>query len=97
MRNQPKLSPGQLYMLLKEEFDVRRPSACGRCRVPLPYAVARPDEVSANWRLGTPSTCPHRCDVVVSEVALLLAAKYDMADYHAEGDRALHGDETNGS
>lgn len=88
MRNRPKVSPGQLYMLLKEAFDARRPSACTTCRVPLPYAVPRPDQVSANWRLGTPSPCAHKCDMMISEVALMLAARYDLADYHAESDRA---------
>ena len=81
MRSLPKLSPGQLYTLLKEEFDSRRPGACSTCRVPLPYAIDRPDEVSANWRVGMPTPCPHKCDLVISEVALMLAARYDMSEY----------------
>lgn len=80
MRTRPMLTPGQLYSALKEQCDARLPAACKACRVPLPYAIERPDEVSANWRIGTPTHCPKGCDLVIAEVALQLAARYDMTE-----------------
>jgi hypothetical protein len=84
MRTRPNLSPGQLYTLLKEQFEERRNIACVSCRVPLPYAVLRPDEVSANWRIGTPNPCVYKCDVVPAELGMQLASRYDMANYENE-------------
>lgn len=77
------LSPGRIFTLLKEAFDAKRPPDCAGCRIPLPYAIARPDEVSANWRIGTPAECPHKCHVLIAELAMDLAARYDMSDFAA--------------
>ena len=48
------LTPGALYTLLNSEWAKVRPAECQSCQMPLPYPVERPDEVSANWRIGTP-------------------------------------------
>lgn len=85
MRTRPTLSPGKIFTLMKEAFEERRPPECRTCRVPLPYAVPRPDEVSANWRIGSPAECKHKCDALLAEIAMDLAARYDMADYAFEG------------
>lgn len=74
------LSPGALYTLLNEELKRLRPEACGKCRMPLPYLVERPDEVSANWRIGTPPPCAHGCDTVIYEIAARLWPHYDLRD-----------------
>lgn len=75
------LSPGRIFTMLKSAYEAKRPPECRKCKIPLPYAVARPDEVSANWRIGTPAECPHRCDALIAEIALDLASRYDMLEY----------------
>ena len=81
MRTRPMQSPGRIFTMLQAAFEARRPPGCTRCKIPLPYAVPRPDEVSANWRIGTPATCPHHCEALIADIALDLAARYDMRDY----------------
>lgn len=81
MRTRPMLSPGSIFTMLQAAFEARRPAGCRDCKMPLPYAVARPDEVSANWRIGTSAPCPHRCDALIAELALDLASRYDMSEY----------------
>jgi hypothetical protein len=51
-----------------------------RCQMPLPYVVDRPDEVSANWRIGTATPCQHGCDVLISEVVAKMWTRYDLLD-----------------
>jgi hypothetical protein len=72
-----RISPGGLYTLLNAEFKRRRVVECS-CRMPLPYAVERPDAVSANWRIGTPPPCPRKCDAIIAEVVTELWPKYDL-------------------
>lgn len=86
-RKRPKLSPGQLYTLLKEEFAARRPPGCPTCQMPLAYSVAPADEVSANWRIGTPTECSRKCHHVIAEIYLELAARYDLVEYASDTDR----------
>ena len=74
------LSPGRLYAKLNEEWRHLRPAGCDRCRMPLPVAMARPDDVSANWRIGAAPWCPHRCDGVIVEIAGRLWPLYDLAE-----------------
>ena len=74
------LSPGALYTLLNRELTSLRSGECGNCRMPLPYPVERPDEVSANWRIGTPPPCAHGCDVVISEIVARYWPLYDLHD-----------------
>jgi hypothetical protein len=81
MRTRPTLSPGELFRLLKAAFEARQTPECSGCRIPLPYAVERPDAVSANWRIGTPKECPQKCHALIAELALDLAARYDMSEY----------------
>ena len=76
----PKLSPGALYARLQAEFKRRRPVACEMCRVPLPYLIERPDEASANWRMGTPLPCVHKCDLILTEISAELWPQYDLND-----------------
>jgi len=75
-----KVSPGGLYTLLNAELKRRRLTACA-CRMPLPYRIEPPDEVSANWRIGTPIPCAHRCDTLIVEIVATLWARYDLIDF----------------
>ena len=72
------ISPAQLYAILDREFKQRRPAACKKCRVPLPYWRDPPDDVSANWHIGTPTTCPQGCHVVIAELLAELWTRYDI-------------------
>ena len=80
MKSKKHLSPGALYTLLNDELKRTRPAACGACRMPLPFLVERPDEVSANWRIGTPPPCAHGCDVVIAEIATRFWPQFDLRD-----------------
>ena len=73
------LTPGRLYMLLTQEMRARRTSTC-QCRMPLPFLIERPDLVSANWRIGTPSTCVNGCDALIAEIAAKFWPVYDLRD-----------------
>jgi hypothetical protein len=68
----------QLYAILDREFKRRRPPACTRCNVPLPYYQRPPDDVSANWFIGTPPECRHGCHLLVAELLAELWTKYDI-------------------
>ena len=46
--------------------------------MPLPYFRKPPDEVSANWAIGTPPECPHRCHLVIAELLARLWTRYDI-------------------
>ena len=74
------LTPGALYTLLNDELKQRRPAGCETCRMPLPFLVERPDEVSANWRIGTAPPCAFGCDALISEIATRLWPQYDLHD-----------------
>ena len=78
------LTSAQLYAILDREFKQLRPKACARCRVPLPYFRESPDDVSANWAIGTPSDCPHGCHVVIAELLAKLWTRYDMVPERAQ-------------
>ena len=73
------LTTAELYAVLDREFRKRRPAACTTCSVPLPYWHPPPDEVSANWVIGSPSVCAHGCQVVIAELLTLLWSRYDVA------------------
>jgi hypothetical protein len=73
------LSPGGLYKLLTDELRAKRTSGC-QCRMPLPFLIERPDEVSANWRIGTPAPCVNGCDALIWEVAAAMGPRYDLRD-----------------
>lgn len=68
----------RLYAELDREFRANRSAKCGICRVPLPYWRDAPDEVSANWLIGTPTICPHGCHRVIAEVLASLWTRYDL-------------------
>ena len=68
----------QLYGLLDREFKKLQPKACGHCRVPLPFWRNPPDDVSANWNIGTPTDCPEGCHVVIAEMLTRLWSRYDI-------------------
>jgi len=75
------LSPGRLYTLLNEELRaVQRTNGCTSCRMPLPFLIERPDEVSANWRIGTPNACAFGCEVAIGEIAARFWPTYDLHD-----------------
>jgi hypothetical protein len=68
----------QLYAILDREFKELRSPQCHGCRVPLPYWRAPPDDVSANWNLGTPTECPHGCHLVIAEMLARMWTRFDM-------------------
>lgn len=72
------LSTAQLYAILDQEFQRRKSPECRTCRVPLPFYRSPPDEVSANWHIGTPSECPHHCQVIIAELLAKLWTQYDL-------------------
>lgn len=72
------LTTADLYAVLDREFRKRRPPACATCSVPLPYWRPPPDDVSANWVIGSPSVCAHGCQVVIAELVTLLWSRYDV-------------------
>ena len=78
------LSTAQLYAILEQEFRERKSPECATCRVPLPFFRAPPDEVSANWHIGTPSECPHHCQVIIAEILAKLWSQYDIQPAEAE-------------
>ena len=78
-----KVSPGGLYSLLNAELRRRRVVECA-CRMPLPYQVDRPDDVSANWRIGTPLACTHGCDMLIAEIVASLWPRYDLLNTATE-------------
>ena len=73
-----RLPAAKLYAVLEREFRSRRPEACTECRVPLPYWSGSPDDVSANWRFGTPAICEHGCHLVIAELLAELWTHYDI-------------------
>lgn len=72
------ITVAQLYTILEREFESLKPGRCRRCRAPLPYYRAPPDEVSANWHIGTPPECPEGCHVVIAEMLTRLWTRYDI-------------------
>ncbi|HZZ91302.1 MAG TPA: hypothetical protein VFE23_02000 [Usitatibacter sp.] len=73
------VTPGGLYKLLNDELRTRRGTPC-QCRMPLAYLVERPDPVSANWRIGTPSPCPQGCDSLMAQIAAEMWPRFDLHD-----------------
>lgn len=67
-----------LYAILDREFKRLRPSVCTQCAVPLPYYRQPPDEVSANWYIGTPRQCRFGCHVIIAELLVRLWTQYDL-------------------
>ena len=72
------LSTAQLYAILDREFRARKATDCGTCKVPLPFFRKPADDVSANWYIGTPSECPHHCQVIIAEVLANLWSQYNI-------------------
>lgn len=73
------ISSAHLYAILDREFKTLQAKECGRCRVPLPYYRKPPDDVSANWHIGTPTECPNGCHLVIAELLAKLWTRYDLA------------------
>ena len=74
------VSAQHLYAILDREFRRARAPACMSCRTPLPYFRKPPDDVSANWEVGTPTFCPHGCHVVLAELLANLWTRYDIQE-----------------
>jgi hypothetical protein len=72
------LPVAQLYAILDREFKRLRPAQCTTCTVPLPYWRKPPDDVSANWFIGTPTECAHGCHLLVAELLARLWTRYDI-------------------
>lgn len=72
------ITSSALYAILDREFRKRRMPECSACKVPLPFYVGPPDDVSANWTIGTTGACPHKCHAVIAEVLAELWTAYDM-------------------
>lgn len=67
-----------LYAILDREFRRLRPRECKECTVPLPYWRRPPDDVSANWFIGTPRECRFGCHRLVAEMLAGLWTRYDI-------------------
>ncbi len=72
------ISAVELYTILDAEFRKLRSASCHRCRVPMPYWRSPPDDVSANWHIGTPVECPHGCHLVIAELLVRTWSRYDI-------------------
>jgi hypothetical protein len=72
------ISSAHLYAVLDREFRARRPRSCKACRAPLPFRRNPPDDVSANWDVGTPAICEHGCHLVFAELLAQLWTRYDL-------------------
>ncbi len=72
------ITAAQLYAILDREFQKLKPKGCHRCRMPLPYWRAPPDDVSANWHIGTPAECPEGCHLVIAELLARMWTRYDI-------------------
>ena len=72
------ISAAHLYAILDREFRALRPIACTECRAPLPYWRDPPDDVSANWEVGTPAFCKHGCHLVFAELLARLWTRYEL-------------------
>ena len=73
------ISAAHLYAILDRDFKSIRPMACAKCNMPLPYWQRPPDEVSANWTVGTPPQCTHGCHLVIAELVTKLWSRYELA------------------
>jgi len=82
--NRKTITSAQLYAVLDREFKALRPKACTRCRVPLPYFRNPPDDVSANWAIGTPSECEHGCHLVIAELLARLWTRFEIEPERAQ-------------
>ena len=78
------ISAMQLYAIFDREFRQTRPVMCKDCRIPLPYFRTPPDEVSANWNVGTPRDCPAGCHKLIAEMVTKLWSKYDIEPERAQ-------------
>ena len=72
------ITSAQLYQILDREFRSLRKVQCTTCSSPLPYWRRPPDDVSANWAVGTPRNCEWGCHLVVAELVTRMWSKYDM-------------------
>jgi hypothetical protein len=70
----------ELYAVLDREFRKLRPPECSLCRIPLPFWQEAPDDVSANWRFGTPTECPHGCHMIMAELLANLWTQYNLEE-----------------
>ena len=77
MTTRTTLTSLQLYAILDREFKQLSRSRCG-CRIPLPFTRTPPDDVSANWSVGSVPSCPAGCHLVIAELVTRLWSKYDM-------------------
>ena len=76
--NRSAISAAHLYAILDREFRALRPAACTECRAPLPYWRDPPDDVSANWEVGTPATCKYGCHLLFAELLAKLWTRYEL-------------------
>jgi len=83
-RMRTTISATQLYAVLEHDFQRLKPRNCTRCRAPLPYFRSPPDDVSANWNIGTPPECPNRCHLVIAELLAKLWTRYDIEPERAQ-------------
>lgn len=72
------ITAAQLYAILDREFRQLRSPDCKSCRIPLPYWRVPPDDVSANWAIGTPRECPNNCHLVIAELLTKLWSRFDI-------------------
>ena len=75
------LTPGRLFAVLSQDFKKSRPAGCTSCRMPFPYLVIRPDDVSANWFVAGFSECRHGCHRVIADIVARMWPHYDLEDH----------------
>jgi hypothetical protein len=78
------ITSAQLYAILDREFKALRRPECSKCPAPLPYWRQPPDDVSANWNIGTPADCPHGCHLLIAELLTKLWSRYDIEPERAQ-------------
>lgn len=76
--NRTRLPAAKLYAVLDREFRALRSPDCDSCHLPLPFWHEAPDEVSSNWRFGTPAKCPYGCHLLIAELMTRLWASYEI-------------------
>lgn len=74
--NRETVPVAHLYAILDREFKQLRPPTCKACNVPLPYWRKPPDDVSANWLIGTPTPCRFGCHLLIAELLAELWTRY---------------------
>jgi len=75
-----KITASQLYAYLDRQLRARKRTPCANCRMPLPYYCEPPDDVSANWHIGTPKECPELCHAIIAEILAEAWPRFELVE-----------------